>query len=71
MDTIPYGQAVTAADLNDAGIVVLLPTIDYYGEHEETWAQSELDALDRIREERRIPGGHQQRGGAHHDGALQ
>ena len=46
VDTLPYGQPVTATDLKDAGIVVLLPTIDFYGMHEETWAQSELDALE-------------------------
>ncbi len=46
VDTLPYGQPVTADTLKDAGIVVLLPTIDFPGDKDENWSQAELDALD-------------------------
>ncbi len=51
VDVIPYGQAVTAADLNNAGLVVVLPVIDYPGPggdlylYDETWSEEEIEAL--------------------------
>jgi hypothetical protein len=45
IDTLPYGMPVTAADLENAGIVVLLPTYDYPSEADENWSQAELAAL--------------------------
>ena len=32
VDTVPYGQAVTAADLEDADLVIALPVHDYPSE---------------------------------------
>jgi len=51
VDVIPYGQAVTAADLNDAELVVVLPVIDYPGPggelqvYDEAWTDEEIEAL--------------------------
>jgi len=51
VDVIPYGQDVTAADLAEAGIVVLLPVIDYPGSggdltlYDEAWSESEIERL--------------------------
>jgi hypothetical protein len=46
VDALPYGEAVTSAALQDSDLVVLLPTIDWPGDHDETWSTNELDALD-------------------------
>lgn len=51
VDVIPYGQAVTAADLADADLVVLLPVIDYPSPagdltvYDEAWGESEIESL--------------------------
>jgi len=51
VDVIPYGQALTAADLADAGLVVVLPVIDYaspdgdLGLYDETRAAGEVESL--------------------------
>jgi hypothetical protein len=52
VDLVPYGQAVTAADLRDADLVVALPVIDYPSPeaspdlYDEAWLPEEVDALD-------------------------
>lgn len=52
VDMIPYGQAVTSADLDDADLVVALPVVDYpsaYGDpdlYDEAWSQEEIEALE-------------------------
>ena len=46
VDLIPYGQALTAVDLNDVDIVILPPTIDYPGPNDETWTEPEIVLLD-------------------------
>jgi hypothetical protein len=51
VDLIPYGQALTQADLQDAGLVVALPPIDYAGPGDDSapsgtaWLPGEIDAL--------------------------
>ncbi|MCJ7555892.1 MAG: M28 family peptidase, partial [Gammaproteobacteria bacterium] len=51
VDVIPYGQAVTTVDLADAGLVVVLPVIDYaspdgdLGLYDEAWAAVEVESL--------------------------
>lgn len=45
VDLIPYGQALTPSDLENVGIVVLLPTLDYPGPNFETWSAEELSHL--------------------------
>ena len=45
VDMIPYGQAITTADLKNVGIVVLPPTLDYPGPHNENWSESEIALL--------------------------
>jgi hypothetical protein len=51
VDMIPYGQAVTPADLKDAGLVVVLPAIDYADPGNDSdpsstaWLPDEIDAL--------------------------
>lgn len=46
VDLIPYGQAVTPADLKDAGIVILPPALNSPRHPAEVWSESELFALD-------------------------
>jgi hypothetical protein len=52
VDTIPYGQLVTADDLADADLVVALPVHDYPSPdgdvslYDEAWTAAEIDALD-------------------------
>ena len=52
VDLIPYGQAVTSADLEDADLLVVLPVVDYPtpdGDpdlYDETWTQEEIAALE-------------------------
>jgi hypothetical protein len=59
VDLVPYGQAVTAADLQGADLVVALPVIDYAldegalnegglgeGTDAEAWTAAEVDALE-------------------------
>jgi hypothetical protein len=51
VDAIPYGQAVSAGDLEDIDIVILLPVIDYpvpgFNEqlYDEAWGDEEVKAL--------------------------
>jgi hypothetical protein len=52
VDVIPYGQAVSQADLEGAALVVALPVLDYPsigGDmtlYDEAWSQAELSALE-------------------------
>jgi hypothetical protein len=52
VDLIPYGQAVTSADLQDAALVVVLPVLDYPSPdgdatvYDEAWSQAEIAALE-------------------------
>jgi hypothetical protein len=51
VDVIPYGQSPTAGDLADAGLVIVLPVIDYPGAgadpapYDESWRADEIDLL--------------------------
>lgn len=51
VDLIPYGQAVTPADLEDAALVVVLPMVDYPSQrgdlsvYDEAWDESEIETL--------------------------
>jgi hypothetical protein len=51
LDIIPYGQAVTAFDLADADLVIVLPVHDYPcpegdpSQYDEAWSQAEVDLL--------------------------
>jgi pimeloyl-ACP methyl ester carboxylesterase len=57
VDVIPHGEAVTAADLDDAELVVVLPVIDYPGHggdlqvYDEAWTAEEIEALVRYVEQ--------------------
>ena len=52
VDLVPYGQEVTAADVAEADLVVVLPVVDYPSPegdvtvYDEAWAPSEIDALE-------------------------
>jgi hypothetical protein len=52
VDLIPYGQAVTPGDLEDADLVVALPVLDFptaesgLEQYDEAWTQEEVDALE-------------------------
>jgi hypothetical protein len=51
VDLIPYGQAVTSADLENTDLVVVLPVLDYPGPdgdalYDEDWSQEEVIALE-------------------------
>ncbi len=52
VDMIPYGQAVTADELQDAAMVVVLPVYDYpspegdVGLYDEAWSEQEIEALE-------------------------
>jgi hypothetical protein len=51
VDMIPYERAVTASDLEDADLVVVLPVLDYPSPegdpavYDETWSQREIETL--------------------------
>ena len=51
VDVIPYGQAVTSADLANSELVVLLPVIDYASPsgdltlYDEAWSEQEIESL--------------------------
>ncbi|PKN99472.1 MAG: hypothetical protein CVU42_08220 [Chloroflexi bacterium HGW-Chloroflexi-4] len=45
VDLIPYGQYVTAKDLENTEFVILLPALDYPGENEEIWSIDEITLL--------------------------
>jgi hypothetical protein len=46
VDLIPYGQAITPSDLKNVGIIVLPPTLDYPGKHNEKWSEAEIALLE-------------------------
>ena len=52
VDTIPYGQPMTAADLEDTDLVIVLPVHDYPSTdgdvtlYDEAWSETEIDALE-------------------------
>ncbi len=52
VDLIPYGQALTPGDLEDADFVVVLPVLDFptpengLEQYDEAWTQEEVDALE-------------------------
>ncbi len=50
VDTVPYGQAVTAPDLAGAALVVALPVLDYpptdAAPYDEGWSATEVDCLE-------------------------
>ena len=52
VDLIPYGQPVTAADLTDADLVIVLPVFDFPTEatgeerYDTSWSTEEVDALE-------------------------
>lgn len=46
VDLIPYGQGLTAHDLENVDILILAPTLDYPGPHDEDWTESELALID-------------------------
>ena len=46
VDLIPYGQALSQADLENIAAIFLLPTLDYPGPHDETWSDTELALLE-------------------------
>jgi hypothetical protein len=51
VDVIPYGQSVTTADLTEAGLVVVLPVIDYASPegdldmYDQAWQPAEVESL--------------------------
>jgi hypothetical protein len=45
VDLIPYGQAITPADLKDVGIIVLPPGLNSPGQSPEMWSESEIALL--------------------------
>jgi hypothetical protein len=48
IDVIPYGQAVTQADLQDVDLAIALPVVDYaddLGSYDESWTAQEIEAL--------------------------
>lgn len=45
VDLLPYGQPLTPEDLENVGLIVLLPTLDYPGPNFEAWSQAEFDLL--------------------------
>lgn len=51
LDVVPYGTPVTAADLEDAEVVIALPVHDYpspvgdLGVYDEAWTTAEIDVL--------------------------
>jgi hypothetical protein len=53
VDMLPYGQAVTYEDLQDADFVVVLPVVDFPGQagngtlYDEVWSLEELDAIEK------------------------
>jgi hypothetical protein len=52
VDMVPYGRPVTASELEDADLVVVLPVHDYLGEtegpvvYDEAWSREEIAALE-------------------------
>ena len=52
VDLVPYGQAVTAADLKEADLVIVLPVVDYPGPgggpevYDEAWSREEIAVIE-------------------------
>lgn len=46
VDLLPYGQTLTRRDLDTASVIVLLPTVDLPGNHEEAWSEAEFSLID-------------------------
>ncbi len=52
VDLVPYGQAVTSGDLEDADLVIVLPVVDYPHDltdvavYDEAWTPEEIDVLE-------------------------
>ncbi len=52
VDALPYGQALTAQDLQDTALVIVLPVLDYPGPqwgnetYDESWSEAEAAALE-------------------------
>ena len=46
VDMIPYAQEIIPADLDDVDIIVLPPTLDFPGSHNEKWSERELSLLE-------------------------
>lgn len=52
IDMIPFGQPVTAGDLTDADLVIVLPSVDYPSpdgdvtQYDVTWQKEEIDLLE-------------------------
>ena len=52
VDLIPYGQAVTAADLEDAALVFVPPVVDFPSQrgdlsvYDEVWSEDEIQAIE-------------------------
>jgi hypothetical protein len=52
VDLVPYGQALTREDIEDADLVIVLPVVDYPHEltdltvYDEAWTPGELDLLE-------------------------
>lgn len=52
VDLIPYGQAVTPADVEDTALVVVLPVLDYPSQagdlslYDEAWSEHEIESLE-------------------------
>jgi hypothetical protein len=45
VDIIPYGETITQEDLKDVGVIVVPPTMDFPGPHNEAWCEDELTLL--------------------------
>lgn len=45
VDMIPYGQAITPADLKDVGIAILPPTLNSPWQTREVWSETEIVSL--------------------------
>jgi hypothetical protein len=45
VDLIPYGQALTPADLQNVGVIVLPPALNFPGQPPEIWSETELALL--------------------------
>lgn len=46
VDLIPYGQTLSAADLEGVSLVLLLPTLDYPGNNSKAWSDEEVALLE-------------------------
>lgn len=51
VDLIPFGQALSAGDLENAGLALLLPTLDYPGQDAGEWDEEEIALLEQYVED--------------------